>query len=217
MAEFDIGVVLGYLDHHITPQLGGFQHVHLVDGADLLAALLGCLEGHMPDTTDLVFVVDHRVAANALAVFHGNPARFAEIDAACQLTHNQDIQAGHDFGLERGGIRQFRVENRRTQVGKQVQILADPQQATFRALRARQHVPLRATHGCQQHGIGCACDLARGFRVRVACGVHRTATQQGFLELQLHAFATEHFKHAQRFGHDFRADPVTGQNTNLHD
>ena len=104
VTEFDVRVVPGDLDRDVAPQLGALEHVHLVDRAQLLAALLCRLERHLEDAADLVFGVDHRVPAHtllrALDFTHFDPARLAEVDVAGELTHDQDIKAGDDFRLQ---------------------------------------------------------------------------------------------------------------------
>jgi hypothetical protein len=102
------------------------------------------------DAADFRLAVDHGVEADALAVFLAHAARLAEVDVAGQLADDQDVQAGNDLRLQRRGIGQFRVENGRAQVGEQVQILADAEQAALRALFTRQAVPLRPTDRTEQ-------------------------------------------------------------------
>jgi hypothetical protein len=85
------------------------------------------------DAADFRLAVDHGVEADALAVFLAHAARLAEVDVAGQLTDDQDVEAGNDLRLQCRGIGQFRVENGRAQVGEQVQILADAEQAALRA------------------------------------------------------------------------------------
>ena len=167
----------------------------------------------MADAADFRFAVQHGVEADALAVFFTHAARLAEVDVAGQFADDQDVQPGHHFRLQRRGIGQFRIKNRRTQVGEQVQILADAEQAALRALLARQAVPLRAADGTEQHGIGCARQLLGRFRIRVAGRVDRATAEQRLFHLELEI---EGVQNTHRLGGDFGTDAVTRQNTNLH-
>jgi hypothetical protein len=109
-----------------------------------------CAACNVADAADFRLAVDHGVEADALAVFLAHAARLAEVDVAGQLADDQDVQAGNDLRLQCRGIGQFRVENGRAQVGEQVQILADAEQAALRAFFTRQAVPLRATDRTEQ-------------------------------------------------------------------
>ncbi len=57
VAKLDIRVILAHLDHHIAPQLGAFEHVHLVHRAQLFVAFPGRLESDMADTADFRLAV----------------------------------------------------------------------------------------------------------------------------------------------------------------
>jgi hypothetical protein len=67
------------------------------------------LEGDAGDALDLVGVVDLRVDAALLAVAEiDDLLRLAEIDAAGQFAHDQDVEAFDHFRLQRGGVGQRR-------------------------------------------------------------------------------------------------------------
>jgi hypothetical protein len=53
----------------------------------------------------------------------------------------------------------------------------------------------------------------RGLRIGIAGGIDRATAEQRFFHL---AIEIEGLQDAQRFGHDFRANPVAGEKTNLH-
>src|SRR3546814_10395351 len=76
-------------------------------------------------------------------------AWLAEIDAAGQFTHDHDVEAADDVGLQRAGLDQRVEAFRRTQVGEQVHFLAQAQQAALGLLVEGQVVPLRATDSAQ--------------------------------------------------------------------
>ena len=86
------------------------------------------LEGDARDALDLVCVVDLRIDGALLAVAEiGDGLRLAEINPARQLAHDQDIEALDHFALERRGIGERRIADRRAQIGEEPKILAQAQ------------------------------------------------------------------------------------------
>jgi hypothetical protein len=53
-------------------------------------------------------------------------------------------------------VRELRIDDRRAQVGEQVEMLAQPQQALLGTLRTRQRVVLRSADRAEQDGVGLA-------------------------------------------------------------
>ncbi|MCY1357379.1 hypothetical protein D9M69_438690 [compost metagenome] len=110
----------------------------------------------------------------------------------------------------------MRIEDGRAQVGEQAQLRTDLQQAALRADVALDLVPLRPAHGAQQHGIGLACALqglvGQGHAVLVDGGAADDVFGQFEAELEL---VVGQLQDLDRFGHDFRADAVAGENQNL--
>jgi len=51
-------------------------------------------------------------------------ARLAKINVAGQLADDQDVQAGHQFALQAGGVHQLRIADRRAEIGKQSEVFA---------------------------------------------------------------------------------------------
>ncbi len=88
----------------------------------------------MANAADFRLAIDHRVEANALAIFLAHAARLTEVNVAGQFADDQDIQPGNDFRLQRRGVRQFGIQDGRAQVGEQVQILANTKQTALRTL-----------------------------------------------------------------------------------
>jgi hypothetical protein len=122
------------LGDHLVPEHAGLHDVALFHRADFVAAGAGQLEGDAGDALDLVGVIDLRVDGALLAVAEIDDfLGLAEIDAAGQLAHDQDIEALDQFRLQRGGIGQRRVADRRAQIGEQRHVLAQAQQAGFGA------------------------------------------------------------------------------------
>ena len=114
------------------PQHAGLHHVVLFRRGHLVAALAGEVEGDAADALDLEGVVDLGVDAALLAVAEiDDLLRLAEIDAAGQLAHDHDVEALDDLALERGGVGERGIADRRAQIGEEREILAQAQQARF--------------------------------------------------------------------------------------
>ena len=115
---------------HLAPEHAGLHHVALVRRGHLVAALAREIEGDAADALDFEGVVDLGVDAALLAVAEiDDLLGLAEIDAAGQLAHDHDVEALDDFALERGGVGERGVADRRAQIGVEPEILAQPQQA----------------------------------------------------------------------------------------
>ena len=86
--------------HDRTPEAAGIQHVGLIHAAELLAALHGRLEADAANALDLVLRVGHGIHRLLLAVFQRVSLVLAEVDAADELTHDDEVDAlCHDLGL----------------------------------------------------------------------------------------------------------------------
>ena len=129
----------------LLPQHAGLHDVALLGRGHLVAALAGEVEGDAGDALDLAGRVDLRVDGALLAVLERHDLlRLAEIDAAGQLAHDHDVEALDDLALQRGGIGERRVADRRAQIGEQAEILAQAQQPGLGALRHRARRPISA-------------------------------------------------------------------------
>ena len=96
-------------------------------------AAYAAAEAEVRDARDLLLVVVVRVDRLALAVHDAALLRLAEVDAAGQLTDDDDVDALDHLGLERGGRGQSGIADGRTQIGKHFQIFAQAQQTGFGA------------------------------------------------------------------------------------
>ena len=85
-------------------------------------------------------------------------ARLAEVDAAGELAHHQQVGALDPLALERAGVQQRGARPHRAQVGEQAQPLAQAEQPLLGPRRGRvlrhRGVPLGPAHRGQQHGVG---------------------------------------------------------------
>src|SRR3546814_19698352 len=82
--------------------------------------------------------------------------RFAEVKAAGQFAHDHDVETLHHFLLEGGGFGQRLEAQGRAQVGEEVQVLADFEQATLRLLGKVQIVPFGAARS-EERRVGKEC------------------------------------------------------------
>ena len=95
--------------HDLAPHAGSLEHVGLVDARHLLAALARSLERLAGDALDLVLAVLERVvgALSLGAVGAGTflvveALALAEVQTARQFTHDHEVDARDDLGLQRG-------------------------------------------------------------------------------------------------------------------
>ena len=113
------------------------------------------LEGDAADALDLIGVVDLGIDGALLAVAEiGDGLGLAEIDAAGELAHDDDVEAFDRLALQAGGIRQRRIADGGAEVGEQSEILAQAQQAGFGAHLVRHRIPFRAADRAEDDGVG---------------------------------------------------------------
>ena len=108
-------------------------------------ALSRQIEGDADDALDLGLGIDFGVDPAAAAVRHClDAARLAEIDAAGQLAHDHQIEAGDELALQARRVGQRLEHHRRAQIGEQVHLLAQPQDAALGPQLERQACPISA-------------------------------------------------------------------------
>ena len=170
-----------------APQLRRRQHVGLVHRDDAAVAPASELERPPCDPLDLLARVAALVAGGVLL------ERFlAEVEAAGQLTHDDQV----DVGVAH-----------RAQVGVGVKLLAEPEQPLLGAPRGA--VPTRASDGAQQDGVGRlhgGPDVGREWVSVLVDGI----AAEGQMHLP-HADAEQlrgGVDDAARLGHHLWADPI---------
>ena len=110
----------------------------------------------------------------------------AEVDAAGQLAHDEQVGAGDPLRAQRARVEQRRARPDRAQVGVQAEALAEAEQALLGARRVGVgRVPLRPADGAEQHGVGVAAGLEHLVGERGAVLVDRGAADQALVELEL--------------------------------
>ena len=216
--KLHVGVLLlVQLGRLFAPQHAGVHHVGLLRGEDLVLALAGQFEGDGADAADFRRRVALRVEGLDLAGgVDMAAARLAEVNAAGQFADDHDVEALDDLGLQRGGIDQ-RVEHLgRAQVGEEVHLLAQAQQAALGLLAEIGGVPLRAADRTEQHGIGLEGGLHGVVAERHAVLVERGATDQVLGDVEADRALLAHpGNDLADFVHHLGADAVAGQHEQI--
>ena len=108
-------------------------------------------------------------------------ARFGAADDPLRLrrtVYTAVHETGHQFGLQARSVCQLLMTDGGSEVGKQLQVLAQPEDRLFGAQRALQRVEFPVADRTEQHGVGILRKLQRRVRQRMAMGlIGRTAHQ----------------------------------------
>ena len=219
MVQFHVGIVLFlHFRHNAAPHARFGQHVRLVDGRYLAAALLRRFEGLAGNAFHFGTGVEVHVGRRFHAVHEGRLIVGAEIDAARQFADDEQVRAGHAVLLQRGQVGRETADLHGTQVAVQTQGFTDAQQAFFGADGRVHMVPFRAADGTEHDGVRRVGSLFRHFRKGVAVGVDGAAAQQLLIVFQGKAELFGCRVHdADRGIHDLRANSVARQQHNLHE
>jgi hypothetical protein len=148
----------------------------------------------------------------AVDVAH-DAARLAEVDVAGQLAHDQDVEPGDDFGLQRRGVGQFRVEDGRAQVGEQAELLADAEQARSGRCARGSVSHFGPPTAPSRTASAARASFERRFRVGIAGRVDRGSRRAAPLR---HLDGRPAPSARAPPGGDLGADAVTRQHANLH-
>ena len=128
----------------------------LVDRCQFAASPLCGTIGNRRNPLDFSTGVQHRIVG-AVTVAHF--LTLAEVDAAGQFAHEEDIDTLNQVGTQRHMFGQRRVDAHRSQVGEQAEVLPHLQQTLFRTNRGSRVRPLRATDSRQEDGVGLLTQL----------------------------------------------------------
>ncbi len=111
-------------------------------------------------------------------------------------------------------MRELLVADRGTEVGEELQMLAQTEDRLLGPQRALELVVLPVADGAEQHRVGLAGELERGIGQGVAMRLVGRTADGGLLHLELQV---ERVEHLQRLGDDLGADAVAGQDCDLHE
>ena len=122
-----------------------------------------------------------------------------------------------DLALQRGGVGERVEHDGRAEIGEQVHLLAQPQQAAFPAAPRRAGSPhFRAADGAEQHRVGGDRIGQRLVGQRQAVRVDGRASHQPFPDVEGDMAAPVHpVHHAADLPHHLRTDAVAGENEQL--
>jgi hypothetical protein len=209
--QLDFGIIAGHAADDLAPELGGFQHIGLVHRGELAAAAASLAEADVSDALNLFHRIAHGVEG-AVAIF-AETAVFTEIEAAQQFADHQNVSALGDGGLQGRAIGYGLIGNRGAEIGVTAQGHAQLQQARLRAQVAGQVIEVGAADGAQEHGVALQAGVQSGGREGAAASTVGGSAKWFFLELETVAGEAGHsLQYTHRFGRDFRADAVTGEN-----
>ena len=76
----------------LSPQAGGFEHVRLVDGSDVVPALAGKFKGDLCNARHLFHAVFFGIVGKFAAFAHASAA-LAEVNAADEFAHDHEVNA----------------------------------------------------------------------------------------------------------------------------
>ena len=218
MVQGHIGVVFVHLGDDVFPELEGFQHIGFVHTGDTLAALAGGFERHAGNAFHLGAAVTHGVKSflgTGEGTVRGDTAatRLAKINITRQLADDEDVQTGHQLGLQAGRVHQFFVADGGAEVGKQAEVFAQTQNGLFGAQWAVEGVVFPVANSAKQNRIGFFGQLQGALGQRVTMGVVSRATHQGAFHLE---FQVQRIQDLDGLRDDFGANAVSGQNCNFH-
>ena len=135
-------------------------------------------------------------------------AGLAEVDAAGQLAHDQQVGAGDPLLAQRAGADQRRAGPHRPQVRVEAHPLAEAEQALLGAGRVGVgRVPLRPADGAEQDRVGGAAGVEHLVGQGDAVLVDREPADQALVELEL----AQRLEQEAGGGDDLGTDPVAGQ------
>ena len=143
-------------------------------------------------------------------------ARLAEVEAAEELAHEEDVDALGDLGAQRRVV----AERGEGEAGAEVRVaaehLADLQQAGFGALVRREVIELVVADGAEEDGVGVERDVDGLLGQRCAFGSDRDAADESFGEGEVVAAELgDGLEDVDGFAGDFGADAVSGEDGDL--
>jgi hypothetical protein len=214
MLHFDVrGFALVQRRHDLVPEHARLHDVALLHRCDLVAPLARELERDPADALDLVGVVDLRVDAALLPVAEvGDGFGLAEIHPAGELAQDDDVEPFDHIALEARGFGERRVAHGRADVGEQIEVFAQPQEAGLGSLVVGVLVPFRPADRAEDHGVRRLRLLDRLVGHGDAVSVVAGAADQPLLGVEAaHAVRVHPIDQALHFGHHLLADAVAGE------
>ncbi len=175
------------------------------------------LEGDSHQAGNLLFGVHESIDRLAFAGPLPALAGLAEIDAARQLTHHDEIDAAQHLGLERRRFDQLGQDLHGAQVGVQAEALAQSEEGLLGTNRCLRHVPLWSPDGTQEDGIVRLRQVQGPVGQRRVESVDCGATDDRLAERQSEPeMSGAGLEHALRLLDHLGSNAVTRQNQDFH-
>ena len=216
MIELHICVLLCQCRHRTPPEPRRCKHVRLVHGRDLGASETRRLERKACDALHLGHGVVLHIPC-ALHTVHMLRLTFlAEINAADQLSHNDEIDTTHEIGLQRRVLDERIRHLDRTQIRIESEALAQTEDGAFRTQCRLHRIPLRPADRAEEHAVRCLADGERilGQR-RTVCIVRRAARIARFIGKSERELRIDGLQDAYGLTRDLLPDAVARDNRNL--
>lgn len=214
----NVGVLGGDARDGFAPEDAVFEDVGLVDGGEFFSAALGGAEGDVRDAFDFAFAVHHGVDGDGFAIFLMGALGLSEVEASGEFANAEHIKSAGDEGFFDGRrVGELGVAEGGPKVCEESEMLSEGEKSgSFGLLVWGEGFPLGAADGSEQDGVRVFADfeglLGECFSVDVD-GDTSDAGLRGF-EREAELCAGE-FENAEGFGHDFRSDSVTGENSDF--
>ncbi len=211
--ELHPGVGRGRADDLLSPEARRLEHVGLVDRGHLSPAAGGGAEAPLGQALDLGQGVGARVEG---AVPLATP--LAEVDAAGQLAHHQQVGPLDALAPQRARVVERRPGAHGPQVGVEAEPRAQPEQALLRArLGGVGCVPAGPAHRAQQHGVRTRAGLEHLVGEGGAVGVDGGAADQVLVPCDREpVVGRDRVDQLAGDRHDLGPDPVARQQGDRH-
>ncbi len=172
----------------------------------------------MRNTFDFAFAVDHGVDGDGFAIFLVGAFGLSEVEASGEFAHAEDVKSAGDEGFFDGRrVGELGVAEGGPEVCEKAEMLSEGEQGrAFGLFVGRKGFPFGSADGSEQDGVGVFADVEGLFREGLSVDVDGDPADAGFGGFEGEPeLGTGDFENAQRFGHDFRSDSVTGENSDF--
>ena len=216
MIELHIRIVLCQSRHRTSPEARRCQHVRLVHRRDLGASETRRLKRKARDTLYLGHGVVLHIPCALHTVHMLALALLAEVNAADQLAHNDEIDTAHEIGLQRRVLDERIRHLDRTQIRIESEPLAQAKDGAFGAQRRLHRIPLRPADRTKEHAVRCLayseCILGQRCPIFIIRRAARIARLIGKSERER---CIDGLQDAYRLTRDLLPDAVARDNRNL--
>ena len=136
-----------------APEAGGCEDIGLVHGGQFAAAAAGECEAYAQHPFNFRLGVAHCVDADDALGGFGAALGQGVVEPAGQLAHHDQIDPFQDLGFQYAGIRELGVHLDRADVGEDIEMGPQGQEAVLGAGGGRRVVPFGAADGAEQDRV----------------------------------------------------------------